>query len=61
MAKCLKDAYRQVVQINENGLKTPYTQLWVHDFQIFIKSSDPNEVKVILQIFSAITRTLRLK
>ncbi len=61
MHKLLREGYRQVLEIKENKIRTRNTELVIEDYEIFIKSSDLNEVQHILQILSAITKTLRLK
>jgi hypothetical protein len=57
----LKNNFIPVLEINEAGLKTRNSHVWVQDYEIFVKSSHLREVEFILQIISQITKTLKLK
>lgn len=60
IAKELKDKFRQVLEVKANYLRTKHTEVWVENFELFVKSNEVKEVAFILQVLSQITKTLRL-
>jgi len=57
----LKQEYRPVLEVGENGVRTKSTDVWVDGYEVFVRSRDLVEVQFVLNVISRITKTLRLK